>query len=158
MAVVQIEREGALALVRYDRGGKANALNATDVALPSGRLEPLTLAPLWDDLKMFGTTAQWQVKTVGALEVLIVQWTGAATVSPATTNTFQVKVWSNGQVDFEYQAIDAGVGVEERHRPDVLARLSETVDTALALFMTGGVPGQVVMHDGAELLLQVDAF
>lgn len=32
MALVEIEREGALAVVRYDRGAKANALNAEAIA------------------------------------------------------------------------------------------------------------------------------
>lgn len=31
MAIVEIQREGALALVRYDRGGKANALNEESI-------------------------------------------------------------------------------------------------------------------------------
>ena len=35
--------------------------------------------------------------------------------------------------------------------------LAEPVDAALALFVAGRVPGQVVVHDGLERVLQVDA-
>lgn len=59
--------------------------------------------------------------------------------------------------NFEDQAVDAGVGVEERHRSDVLAGLSEAVHAALTLLVAGRVPGQVVVDDGTEVLLEVDA-
>ena len=37
------------------------------------------------------------------------------------------------------------------------ACLAEPVDAALALFVAGGVPRQVVVDDGGEAVLQVDA-
>ena len=38
------------------------------------------------------------------------------------------------------------------------ASLAESVDAALALFVAGGIPGEVVVHDGGESVLEVDAF
>ena len=43
----------------------------------------------------------------------------------------------------------------EGDRADDVAWLAEPVDAALALLVAGGVPGQVVVDDGLELLLQV---
>ena len=40
----------------------------------------------------------------------------------------------------------------------VLARLAEAVDTTLALLVARRVPREIVVNDGVELLLQVDAF
>jgi hypothetical protein len=36
--------------------------------------------------------------------------------------------------------------------------LPETIDAAFALFVAGGVPGQIVVDDSGEQMLQVDAF
>ena len=61
------------------------------------------------------------------------------------------------QDDPEHLAINRiVVAVQERgaHR---LARLAEAVHTALALLMARGVPRQVVVNDGVEVILQVDA-
>ena len=41
---------------------------------------------------------------------------------------------------------------------DVGTRLAEAINPPFTLFMTGGIPGQVVMDDGVEVALQVDAF
>ena len=38
-----------------------------------------------------------------------------------------------------------------------VARLAEPVDAALALLVPGRVPGQVVVDDGLEVVLEVDA-
>ncbi len=42
--------------------------------------------------------------------------------------------------------------------PDLRARLPIAVHAPFPLLMTGGVPRQVVMEDGIEVILQVDAF
>ncbi|MDP1828906.1 MAG: hypothetical protein Q8L48_36935 [Archangium sp.] len=102
--VITVSTNGYLSFGPVDRQ------NYVDVPLPSAKMEPLSLVPYWEDLRMASATAQWQVKTVGPDQVLIVQWTNAATLTPATTNTFQVKVWSTGQVDFEYQTMAALLG------------------------------------------------
>ncbi len=36
--------------------------------------------------------------------------------------------------------------------------LAETVHAAFALFVTGGIPREVVVNDGGEEVLKVDAF
>ena len=36
--------------------------------------------------------------------------------------------------------------------------LSEPVRPSFALFVAGGIPGQVVVHDCIEVVLQIDAF
>ena len=61
------------------------------------------------------------------------------------------------QDDLEHCAVHRVVAVEERraHGP---ARLAEAVDTTLALLVTRRVPREIVVNDGIELLLQVDAF
>ena len=45
----------------------------------------------------------------------------------------------------------------EGERADLVGRLSVAIDSALALLVARRVPGQVVVHDGVEILLQVDA-
>ena len=50
------------------------------------------------------------------------------------------------------------VGAVVGDRPDGRRGLAESVDAALSLLMSGGVPGEVVMQDGGESVLEVDAF
>ena len=57
----------------------------------------------------------------------------------------------------EDDAVDAVVAAVEGDDADDVALLAEAVDAALALLVAGGVPGQVVVDDGVEVLLQVDA-
>ena len=59
--------------------------------------------------------------------------------------------------DVEHDAVDLVVRAVEGERADDVAWLAEAVDAALALLVAGGVPGQVVVDDGVEVLLQVDA-
>ena len=54
-------------------------------------------------------------------------------------------------------AVDAVVGAVEGDRPDDAGALAEPVDAAFALLVAGRVPGQVVVDDGLEVLLQVHA-
>ena len=58
----------------------------------------------------------------------------------------------------EHDAVDAVVHPVDGDRPDGVVGLTEAVDAAFALFVAGGVPGEVVVHDGLEGFLQVDAF
>ena len=55
--------------------------------------------------------------------------------------------------DVEHDAVDAVVLAVEGDRADDVAALPEPVDAALALLVAGGVPGEVVVHDGREVLL-----
>ena len=61
------------------------------------------------------------------------------------------------QEHVEDDLVDLVVGAVEQHRLDLGARLAEAVDPALPLFEAVGVPGQVVVHDRVEMLLEVDA-
>ncbi|MFT3711237.1 MAG: lamin tail domain-containing protein [Archangium sp.] len=60
-------------------------------ALPTGKIEPYSIAPCWYDTS--GFTGYWQVKNLAVGKVLIVQW----------GSKFQVKVFSSGQIDIEYK-------------------------------------------------------
>jgi hypothetical protein len=68
---------------------------------------------------------------------------------------------TNGPVlakqDIEDDAVDGVVVAVEHDGDDLLPGLAEAVDAAFALFVTGWIPGQVVMNDGVEVLLEVDA-
>ena len=60
--------------------------------------------------------------------------------------------------DVEHDAVDAVVLAVVGDGAHGGGALAESVDSAFALFVAGGVPGQVVMHDGGESVLEVDAF
>ena len=53
--------------------------------------------------------------------------------------------------------IDGIVRAVEQDRLHARLRLTETIDAALALLQPVGIPGQVVVHDGVEVVLQIDA-
>ena len=57
----------------------------------------------------------------------------------------------------EHDAVDAVVLAVEGEGADDVPALAVAVDAAFALLVAGGVPGQVVVDDGGEVLLQVDA-
>ncbi|WHM39393.1 hypothetical protein [Streptomyces sp. BPTC-684] len=59
--------------------------------------------------------------------------------------------------DLQDETVDAGVGVVDGDLADAAARLAEAVDAARALEVAGRVPRQVVVDDGAEVVLEVDA-
>ena len=59
--------------------------------------------------------------------------------------------------DLEDLAVDAVVAAVDGDDADVGRPLAEPVDAALALLVPGGVPGEVVVDDGVEVVLQVDA-
>ena len=61
------------------------------------------------------------------------------------------------QQHIEHDAVDRVVGAVEQARLHLRRLLAEAVDAALALFQAVRVPGQVVVQDGGEVFLQVDA-
>ncbi|MNZ26332.1 hypothetical protein D3C78_435200 [compost metagenome] len=60
------------------------------------------------------------------------------------------------QDHLQHCAIHRIVGAIEHQRAHLGGTLAEAVDTTLALFVAGRVPGQVVMHHRIEHVLQVD--
>ena len=61
------------------------------------------------------------------------------------------------QQHVEHDLVDLVVGAVEQDGLHLGARLAEAVDAALALLQAVRVPGQVVVDDGVEVLLEVDA-
>ena len=62
------------------------------------------------------------------------------------------------QENIEDDAVDGVVGAVEQTRFDFGGHLAETVYPALALLQAVWIPGQIVVQDGSEELLQVDSF
>ena len=62
------------------------------------------------------------------------------------------------QDHIEHSAIDGIVLAVDQDRSDGVALLPKPIDAPLALLMPGRVPGQIVVNDGIEVALQVDAF
>ena len=60
--------------------------------------------------------------------------------------------------DIEDDAVDGVVRAVPGDDPHLGLLLPEAVHPALALLVAGGVPGEVVVQDGIEVLLEVDAF
>ncbi|PZR11844.1 MAG: hypothetical protein DI536_16035 [Archangium gephyra] len=87
---IYVSRHGYLAF------GDINGGNSSDVALPSGLLEDMAIAPYWESLTL--GNVYWQLKSVAGQDVLIVQWS-------MTTATFQAKLYASGQIDFEYKVL-----------------------------------------------------
>jgi len=61
------------------------------------------------------------------------------------------------QQNIEHHAIDRVVGTIEQAGLDHGCHLAKPVDTAFPLLQPVGIPGQVVVQDGGELILEVDA-
>ena len=59
--------------------------------------------------------------------------------------------------DIEDHAVDRVVRAVVGDDADLGLLLPEAVDAPFALLVAGGVPGQVVVQDGVEVLLEVDA-
>lgn len=93
----------------YITFGPVDKTNYVEVPLPSAKMEPMSIVVDWDDLTT--VSAWWQVKTVGTDQVLIVQW---ASGSGSTARSFQLKLFSTGQLDFEYgtMSVVAQAGVQ----------------------------------------------
>ena len=62
------------------------------------------------------------------------------------------------QDDFEHEAVDGVVLAVEHGAAHLGGLLAEAIHPAFALFVARGVPGQVVVDDGGEKVLEVDAF
>ncbi len=61
------------------------------------------------------------------------------------------------QDDVKHGTVDGVVGAIEESRTHDPRGLAETVDPPLALLVAGGIPGEVVMNDRVEEILEVDA-
>ena len=62
------------------------------------------------------------------------------------------------QNDVEHKAVHRVVFAVQHGAAYFFCLLPEAVNPAFALFVAGGVPGQVIVHDRREQMLQVDAF
>ncbi|MBL8910944.1 MAG: hypothetical protein JNM17_09605 [Archangium sp.] len=89
----------------YITFGPVDKTNYVEVPLPSAKMEPWSIVVNWDDLTT--VSAWWQLKTVGSDQVLIVQW---ASGSGTTARSFQLKLFSTGQIDFEYGTMSGTLG------------------------------------------------
>ena len=59
--------------------------------------------------------------------------------------------------DIEDHTVDRIVAAVVGDDPNLLLFLTETINAAFTLLVAGGVPGQVVVKYGIEMLLKVDA-
>ena len=62
------------------------------------------------------------------------------------------------QDDVENRSINGAIRRVEQHGSNDLRRLTEAIHATFPLLMTGRVPGQIVVDDGIEQGLEVDAF
>ena len=85
--------------------------------------------------------------------ITVVESTGMGTDTPVAA----VDLLVAADEDVEHDAVDAVVFAVVGDGPHGRCALAESVDSAFALFVAGGVPGEVVVHDGGEAVLQVDA-
>lgn len=81
--------------------GVLNGTNSTDVALPTAKIEAMSIAPYWESMSG-GDGVFWQVKQLSGVPTLIVQWKNS-------TADFEAKIASSGQVDFEYRTLPTTV-------------------------------------------------
>ena len=58
----------------------------------------------------------------------------------------------------EDDTVNRVVPAIESEHADFSSPLAETIYAPLALFVPGRVPAQVVVNDGIEIVLQIDAF
>lgn len=77
-------------------GPNLNASNSLPEVFPSPYCEEFVVAPFW--FAMATSTVRWQIKPAGESQVLIVQWN-------ATSVAVQAKLYTSGQIDFEYSAL-----------------------------------------------------
>jgi|APLak6261675434_1056106.scaffolds.fasta_scaffold00441_2 hypothetical protein len=113
-SVINVSQNGYLTF------GWLNGSNSVDEALPTAKLEPMSVAPFWESLTISGVF--WQVKTVSGVQQLIVQWN-------ASTATFQAKVYGSGQIDFEYKVMPsspAGRAAIVGSTPDQYVQLTQS--------------------------------
>ncbi len=76
--------------------------------LPSPRLDPLALAPFWEDLSTEDNTAIfYQLDWAKGARRLIVQWNSAKWGGPGGPRlTFQVQIYSTGKVVYAYGSVN----------------------------------------------------
>ncbi|MDP1823567.1 MAG: hypothetical protein Q8L48_10000 [Archangium sp.] len=135
---ITVTRNGTLTF------GYANGQNTVDEALPSTKLEPLSIAPYWESLTLSGGVF-WQVKTVAGVQTLIVQWV-------TSTANFQAKIAASGQIDFEYSALPttaAGrVGITGVRKDQVVIGPAAVVGQGFTFF--GPRPSPVLLRVQAQ--------
>lgn len=109
--------------------GHANGANSTDVALPNTKLEPMAVAPYWESLTVTGV--YWEVKSVGGVPTLLVQW-------QSSTATFQAKIYASGQIDFEYAdlptTVSGKVGITGLRTAQTVVGPTPAVDQGFTFF------------------------
>ena len=79
--------------------------------------------------------------------------TGTGTEMPSALRIVLVLAQQHVEHDAVDLVVDAVVGDD----PHLACWLAVAVDAAFALLVAGRVPGQVVVHDRVEVVLQVDA-
>ncbi len=102
--------------------GPINPRNYVEVALPSAKMEPYSIAASWND--NFSVSIHWQVKTMGNDKVLIVQWT------IGSTQNFQIKLYTTGQIDLEYGAYSGTAGFVGINGPTTGSGIATTATPA----------------------------
>lgn len=108
--------------------GPSNLFASTDAPFPTAVMEPYAVVPYWDDLVF--NAAYWQVKTVGGVEWLIVQWENS-------TASFQARISALGQVDFDYRRLPTTVAGRTGvvgSRSDIFVSASAPPDAGLTFF------------------------
>lgn len=137
-----------------------NGLNTTDEAFPTSRIEPMSVAPYWESLT--GALVYWQVKQVGGVDWLTVQWNAATAI-------FQARIATNGRVDFDYAQLPSSpsghVGISGR-RPNQYVSSTAIPDAGLTFFgprpmpvtvratLDGPLAGQLEISPGNFMPLQ----
>ncbi len=89
-------------------GGSAVAGPDNNSALPGTALEPLAIAPYWDDLYDIGPSEiYYRLDDVAGQRRLIVQWQEVEHDDyPGSVLTFQAQVYASGKIVFAYQRLD----------------------------------------------------
>jgi hypothetical protein len=139
--------------------GELNGNTDSEAALPNAVIEPLAVSAYWDDLTF--NNAFWQVKTVGGVQWLIVQWENS-------TASFQTRISALGQIDFDYRRMPTSVpgivGVTGV-RPDQFVAAAALPDAGLTFFgprqspvsvpalVEGRVSGALALDGGQVLRL-----
>lgn len=125
--------------------GPLNGANSTDEALPTAKLEPMSVAPYWESLSG-GAGVFWQVKQAAGGPTLIVQW-------KVSNADFEAKLASTGQVDFEYRTLpspaNGHAGVVGR-RPAQTVVLPVTPAANLGATFFGSRPSPVTLRAAVE--------
>lgn len=76
----------------------------SNTSMPNSGAPNFMVAPFWDDLiNKSGSSLKFEKRTVGANEVMVIQWTNWETTSYSGTLTFQIQLWDNGDIVTAYR-------------------------------------------------------